>query len=110
QFVRIIESFNYIIIILFLQVRRPGCQLCREEAVRISSRRDLISGKMGLNMVAIIHENLDNEVEEFNKDFWKGTVYFDKEKAFYSALGYIYPNNLIVQFKGNFFFLLINFI
>jgi len=72
---------------LILVVRRPGCQLCREEAVRISSQRDLISGKIGLNMVAIVHENLDNEIEEFNNGFWKGTVYFDKEKAFFSALG-----------------------
>ncbi|RIA90415.1 hypothetical protein C1645_769977 [Glomus cerebriforme] len=72
---------------LIFVVRRPGCQLCREDAVRISSQRDLIFGKMGLNMVAIVHEILDNEVEEFNEGFWKGTVYFDKEKAFYNSLG-----------------------
>ncbi|CAI2172370.1 20072_t:CDS:2 [Funneliformis geosporum] len=72
---------------LILVVRRPGCQLCREESVRISSLRELISGKMGLNMVAIVHENLNNEVEDFNQGFWKGTVYFDKEKAFFSAIG-----------------------
>ncbi|CAG8582360.1 1161_t:CDS:2 [Funneliformis mosseae] len=72
---------------LILVVRRPGCQLCREESMRISSLRELISEKMGLNMVAIVHENLNNEVEDFNQGFWKGTVYFDKEKSFFSAIG-----------------------
>ena len=57
--------------------------------MRISSLRELISGKMGLNMAAIVHENLDNEVEEFNQGFWKGTVYFDKEKEFFRAIGYV---------------------
>ena len=38
-------------------------------------------------MVAIVHENLDNEVEEFNNGYWKGEVYFDEKKAFYTALG-----------------------
>ncbi|CAG8464735.1 9161_t:CDS:2 [Scutellospora calospora] len=72
---------------LVLVVRRPGCQLCREEALRISSYRDLISDKLGVKMVAIVHENLDNEVEEFNKGYWNGLLYFDKEKSFFSQVG-----------------------
>nr|CAG8450821.1 11876_t:CDS:2 [Entrophospora candida]CAG8528960.1 2024_t:CDS:2 [Entrophospora candida] len=68
-------------------VGKPGCQLCREESSKLVSFKNLISDKMGLRMVAIVHENLDNEVEEFNNGFWKGEVYLDEKKAFYTALG-----------------------
>ncbi|CAG8643328.1 2876_t:CDS:2, partial [Racocetra fulgida] len=72
---------------LVLVVRRPGCQLCREESIKIASYRDLISDKMGVKMVAIVHENLDNEVEEFNKGYWNGLLYYDKEKSFFTHIG-----------------------
>ncbi|CAG8470651.1 1603_t:CDS:2, partial [Racocetra persica] len=72
---------------LLLVVRRPGCQLCREESIKIASYRDLISDKMGVKMVAVVHENLDNEVEEFNKGYWNGLLYYDKEKSFFTNIG-----------------------
>ncbi|CAG8593572.1 13551_t:CDS:2 [Dentiscutata heterogama] len=61
--------------------------LCREEAIKVASYRDLISDKLGVKMVAIVHENLDNEIEEFNKGYWNGLLYFDKEKSFFSHIG-----------------------
>ncbi|CAG8729734.1 25847_t:CDS:2, partial [Dentiscutata erythropus] len=72
---------------LILVVRRPGCQLCREEAIKVASYRDLISDKLGVKMVAIVHENLDNEIEEFNKGYWNDLLYFDKEKSFFNCIG-----------------------
>ncbi|CAG8637299.1 24093_t:CDS:2, partial [Gigaspora rosea] len=72
---------------LVFVVRRPGCNLCREESVKYASYRELISDKLGVKMVAIVHENLDNEVEEFNKKYWNGVLYYDKEKSFFSSIG-----------------------
>ncbi|CAG8449232.1 2690_t:CDS:2 [Diversispora eburnea] len=73
--------------VLLLIVRRPGCQLCRQQSVKLASYRDLITTKLGVKMISIVRENLENEVEEFNKDFWKGQVYLDEESSFYSTLG-----------------------
>ena len=74
--------------------------------MKLSSLRELISEKMGINLVAIVHENLNNEVEEFNQGFWKGTVYLDKEKAFFSAIGYV---KLVRILSFYMFRILINF-
>ncbi|KAJ1928769.1 hypothetical protein IWQ60_001769 [Tieghemiomyces parasiticus] len=69
---------------LVFVVRRPGCRLCREEAVKLASNRDTIEGQLGLNMVAVVHEELG--VEEFQRDFWKGPVYLDEQKRVFTAL------------------------
>ncbi|RUS23751.1 hypothetical protein BC938DRAFT_474677 [Jimgerdemannia flammicorona] len=71
--------------VLVLVTRRPGCQFCREEAKELAARRDLIQNKLGVDMVSVIHERLGQE--EFNENFWKGTMYWDEKKAFYLALG-----------------------
>jgi len=42
-------------------------------------------------MIAVIHERIDDEVEQFNNGFWSGDVYFDEKKEFYNALGYVLP-------------------
>ncbi|RHZ45426.1 hypothetical protein Glove_680g37 [Diversispora epigaea] len=73
--------------VLLLVVRRPGCQLCRQQSVKLASYRDLITTNLGIKMIAIVRENLEGEVEEFNKDFWKGQVYLDEESSFNSSLG-----------------------
>ncbi|KAK9721285.1 hypothetical protein K7432_003549 [Basidiobolus ranarum] len=70
---------------LIMVVRRPGCKLCRREAKDLAERRTQISEKLGIPMYAVVHEELG--VEEFNKEFFNGTVYLDEEKGFYKALG-----------------------
>ncbi|CAG8590121.1 4979_t:CDS:2 [Paraglomus occultum] len=73
--------------LLIMVVRRPGCQLCREEVVRYAQHRDLITNKLGIPMIAVVHERIDDEVEQFNNGFWSGDVYYDEKKEFYNALG-----------------------
>lgn len=48
-------------------------------------------------IVAVVKEDIDNEVEEFKKGFWSEDVYVDKDKALYKALGEGYirqPNGM----------------
>ncbi|GJJ71110.1 hypothetical protein EMPS_03460 [Entomortierella parvispora] len=66
-------------------IRRPGCQFCREEARIFHAQRETIEEKMGMRMVCIVHEKEGSDI--FQKDFWKGQVYFDESKGFYKALG-----------------------
>ncbi|KAG9299387.1 hypothetical protein G9A89_014036 [Geosiphon pyriformis] len=73
--------------VLVLVVRRPGCWICRNEALKLSSHRDLITDKLGIKMIAVIQENIEHEAEEFNNLFWKSEIYWDMEKMFYRALG-----------------------
>jgi len=40
-------------------------------------------------MIAVVHERIDDEVEQFNNGFWSGDVYYDEKKEFYNALGYV---------------------
>ncbi|CAG8561402.1 7202_t:CDS:2 [Ambispora gerdemannii] len=80
---------------LILVVRRPGCAICRNEALKLASHRELITEKMasihghlsGIKMIAIVQEQIDTEVQDFNDGFWKGDVFIDEEKRFYRALG-----------------------
>ncbi|RUP44697.1 hypothetical protein BC936DRAFT_149117 [Jimgerdemannia flammicorona] len=87
--------------VLVLVTRRPGCQFCREEAKELAARRDLIQNKLGVDMVSVIHERLGQE--EFNENFWKGTMYWDEKKAFYLALGspIFAPVGVAGNFKGD---------
>ncbi|KAK9723028.1 hypothetical protein K7432_002236 [Basidiobolus ranarum] len=70
---------------LIMVVRRPGCKLCRREAKDLAEHRTQITEKWGIPMYAVVHEELG--VEEFNKEFFQGTIYFDENKGFYKALG-----------------------
>lgn len=70
-------------VIVFV-VRRPGCALCREHAVDLSEKQPDFAAK-GVKLVGVVHEKLG--VEEFSDCFKNGEIYFDKEKAFYNALG-----------------------
>ncbi|CAG8587379.1 5166_t:CDS:2 [Ambispora gerdemannii] len=72
---------------LVLVVRRPGCWLCRQEAVKLATYRELITNKLGINMIAVVHETVGKQVSDFNMDYWKGSIYLDESKGFYRALG-----------------------
>ncbi|ORY01951.1 hypothetical protein K493DRAFT_312229 [Basidiobolus meristosporus CBS 931.73] len=70
---------------LIMVVRRPGCKLCRKEAKDLADQRTQITEKWGIPMYAVVHEELG--VEEFNQEFFQGTVYHDENKGFFKALG-----------------------
>uniref|UniRef100_A0A0K0D0A8 Peroxiredoxin-like 2A n=1 Tax=Angiostrongylus cantonensis TaxID=6313 RepID=A0A0K0D0A8_ANGCA len=64
---------------MVMAVRRPGCLLCRKEAAELSSLSPIME-EAGIQMVAAVHEV--KGVNEF-KPYFKGDVYFDKERHFY---------------------------
>ncbi|KAG0051252.1 hypothetical protein BGZ83_003959 [Gryganskiella cystojenkinii] len=66
-------------------IRRPGCQFCREEAQIFNAQRETFEQILGMRMVCIVHEKEGSDI--FQRDFWKGQVYFDETKGFYKALG-----------------------
>ncbi|CAG8580537.1 13697_t:CDS:2 [Ambispora leptoticha] len=72
---------------LVLVVRRPGCWLCRQEAIKLATYRELITNKLGIDMIAVVHETVRNQVSDFNMDYWMGSIYLDESKGFYRALG-----------------------
>ncbi|ORZ34770.1 hypothetical protein BCR44DRAFT_47008 [Catenaria anguillulae PL171] len=70
---------------LILLVRRPGCILCREEALALSTYRALIEGRYGIRMVAVVAHEF--AAQEFGQHFWRGDVYLDKSQGMFKALG-----------------------
>ncbi|KAJ1976998.1 hypothetical protein H4R35_002472 [Dimargaris xerosporica] len=68
---------------LIFVVRRPGCVLCREQALALAARRQLIEEEYGVKMHAVVHEELG--ALEFQKEFWKGPLYLDTDKGFFKA-------------------------
>ncbi|KAI8868659.1 hypothetical protein GQ42DRAFT_37540 [Ramicandelaber brevisporus] len=68
---------------LCLVVRRPGCQLCREEAVDILKHEATLK-KQGIKLFAVTHELLGSD--EFQRDFWAGNeLFIDENKDFFKA-------------------------
>ncbi|KAJ1979955.1 hypothetical protein H4R34_002633 [Dimargaris verticillata] len=68
---------------LMFVVRRPGCVLCREQALALAARRQLIEEEYGVKMHAVVLEELG--AMEFQKNFWKGPLYLDTDKGFFKA-------------------------
>ncbi|KAL1917554.1 uncharacterized protein VTP21DRAFT_3947 [Calcarisporiella thermophila] len=68
-----------------LIIRRPGCWLCRIQAVALKRHREFLEKKLGIRCFAVVHEQLG--AEEFNNGFWNGELYWDKSRAFYKSLG-----------------------
>jgi len=64
---------------VIMAVRRPGWQLCRDEALALSKiEPELAAFKVPL--LAVLHETLG--ADEF-RNFFKGPLYLDTEKTFY---------------------------
>jgi len=61
--------------------------MCRQEALKASTHLDEFREAGASRVVSIVKENIGTEVEDFQKDFWKGEVHLDKDQAFYKALG-----------------------
>ncbi|KHJ98628.1 hypothetical protein OESDEN_01382 [Oesophagostomum dentatum] len=64
---------------MVMAVRRPGCLLCRKEAAELSSLEPNMKAA-GINLIAVVHET--KGVDNF-KPYFKGDVYYDKERRFY---------------------------
>ncbi|ETN74155.1 hypothetical protein NECAME_13174 [Necator americanus] len=64
---------------MVMAVRRPGCMLCRKEAAELSTLEPNMKAA-GINLIAVVHET--KGVNDF-KPYFKGEVYFDKERHFY---------------------------
>lgn len=80
--------------VLVVILRRPGCLLCRDQAISIWNSRDTLhqmcsssNGTKGpIQLVCVLHEWKEREVEAFTKDYWHGELYYDESKAFYKAI------------------------
>lgn len=59
--------------------------MCREEAIKLASNRELIAEKWGIRLVAVCHELFG--ADYFESDVFKGEVYVDESKSFFAALG-----------------------
>lgn len=67
-------------------IRRPGCILCREEAVKLWQAKEEFD-KIGARVVCVVHEWIDAEVNGFHPQYWPGELYHDFNKDFYKAFG-----------------------
>lgn len=72
--------------VLIYAVRRPGCLLCRDNAASIWAKNDEFE-KVGVKVVAVVHQALQAEISAFQPQYWGGPLYLDADKALYRALG-----------------------
>eukprot|EP00249_Psilotum_nudum_P011136 c22984_g2_i1 orf=196-1494(+) len=67
-------------------IRRPGCVMCRAEAHQLYARKPIFDA-LGVQLVAVLHELIEEEVKAFWPRFWGGIVVADKNCDFFKALG-----------------------
>jgi peroxiredoxin len=67
-------------------VRRPGCQLCRAEASKLHKVAPQLEAA-GVRLVAVLQEDLPEQVAEFSAQYWPGELYLDQDKALFAAVG-----------------------
>ncbi|ORZ39027.1 hypothetical protein BCR44DRAFT_1496589 [Catenaria anguillulae PL171] len=70
---------------LIVLIRRPGCLLCRQEAIALNEQRELIAKQYGIRMVAILNQEFGSQ--DFVTNWWKGEAYFDKDLGLFKAMG-----------------------
>ncbi|TKY69491.1 PRX-like2 domain-containing protein [Spatholobus suberectus] len=71
---------------VFLCLRRPGCIMCRAEAHQLYSRKPLFDA-LGVQLFAVLHEQIESEVKDFWPRYWGGVVLLDRGRDFFKALG-----------------------
>ncbi|XP_071717345.1 uncharacterized protein [Rutidosis leptorrhynchoides] len=71
---------------LLLCIRRPGCIMCRAEAHKLYSKKPIFDA-LGINLFAVLHEQIESEVRDFWPRYWGGVVLFDKNMDLFKALG-----------------------
>ncbi|XP_060669066.1 uncharacterized protein LOC107429117 isoform X1 [Ziziphus jujuba] len=67
-------------------IRRPGCIMCRAEAHQLYAKKPIFDA-LGVQLIAVLHENIDSEVKDFWPRYWGGAVIFDRGMGFFKALG-----------------------
>ncbi|WJX57943.1 hypothetical protein P8452_43450 [Trifolium repens] len=71
---------------VFFCLRRPGCIMCRAEAHQLYSRKPIFDS-LGIQLFAVLHEDIESEVKDFWPRYWGGVVLLDRSRDFYKALG-----------------------
>ncbi|KAG0618966.1 hypothetical protein M758_4G105200 [Ceratodon purpureus] len=71
---------------LFFCIRRPGCVMCRAEAHQLFARKPIFDA-LGIQLVAVLLEDIDEEVWAFWPRYWAGMVVLDENRDFFRALG-----------------------
>ncbi|KAG3264585.1 peroxiredoxin-like 2A isoform X1 [Ictidomys tridecemlineatus] len=66
---------------VIMAVRRPGCFLCREEAMDLSSLKPKLDD-LGVPLYAVVKEKVGTEVKDF-QPYFKGDIFLDEKKKFY---------------------------
>eukprot|EP01119_Soliformovum_irregulare_P014419 TRINITY_DN3945_c0_g1_i1.p1 TRINITY_DN3945_c0_g1~~TRINITY_DN3945_c0_g1_i1.p1 ORF type:complete len:192 (+),score=46.00 TRINITY_DN3945_c0_g1_i1:151-726(+) len=69
--------------VVLVLVRRPGCFLCREEAVKLASIKPALTA-LGVDLMGIVHEA--SGAMEYQK-YLNEKVYLDQEKGFFQMIG-----------------------
>ncbi|XP_065879835.1 uncharacterized protein [Euphorbia lathyris] len=71
---------------VLLCIRRPGCIMCRAEAHQLYAKKPIFD-KLGVQLVAVLHEYIESEVKDFWPRYWGGAVFHDRDMNFFKALG-----------------------
>ncbi|KAJ7987535.1 hypothetical protein DPEC_G00327500 [Dallia pectoralis] len=66
---------------VIMVVRRPGCSLCREEAVGLSSLKPELD-ELGVPLYAVVKEDIGTEIQNF-RPYFTGEIFVDEKQAFY---------------------------
>lgn len=72
-------------VVLFV-IRRPGCILCREEAVRLQEHRAEFEA-LGVKLEGVVKEWLPEEIADFSPKYWPTeNLHLDADRVFYKAV------------------------
>ncbi|XP_074336582.1 uncharacterized protein LOC141673736 [Apium graveolens] len=71
---------------VLLCIRRPGCIMCRAEAHKINVSKPIFDA-LGIQLYAVVQEQIESEVKDFWPRYWSGAVILDKNREFFKALG-----------------------
>lgn len=72
-------------VVVFI-VRRPGCVLCREEALRLQEHKAEFEA-LGVKLAAVTKEWLPEEIAAFSPKFWPSeSLYLDEDRVFFKAI------------------------
>ncbi|XP_031481726.1 uncharacterized protein LOC116251539 isoform X1 [Nymphaea colorata] len=72
--------------VVLLCLRRPGCIMCRAQAHQFYSRKPVFDA-MGVQLIAVLHQQIESEVKDFWPRYWGGAVILDSNMGFFKALG-----------------------
>ncbi|XP_057486266.1 uncharacterized protein LOC130772454 [Actinidia eriantha] len=67
-------------------IRRPGCIMCRAEAHQLYAKKPMFDA-LGIQLFAVLHEQIEAEVKDFWPRYWGGVVVYDKGREFFKTLG-----------------------